>query len=88
MDKPIDICPHCGKKMCKWVAAPENSWGPNPQYVCFNNDCPYYDKGWDWMMSKYGQKCSYRYRYNVETGESGPLPVFSADALRNGIVDE
>ena len=88
MDEKVDICPHCGQKMSKWVAAPENSWGPTPQYVCFNDSCPYYVKGWDWMMSQFGQKCSYRHRYNVETGESGPLPVFSDDALRSGIVEE
>jgi len=83
----IEKCPHCGQKLVKWLASPESSWGFVPQLVCFNNECPYYVKGWDWMRTQFQQKVSYRYRYNPQTGESGPLPVFSPDALRSGILE-
>ena len=40
------------------------------------------------MMEQFAQNISYRYRYAPQNGESGPLPVWSADALRSGIVNK
>ncbi len=80
-------CPHCGARMRKWMPPAESSWGLYAQYVCFNDECPYYVKGWDWMKSQFKQKASYRHRYNPENEETGPLPVWSPSALKDGIVD-
>jgi len=74
--------------MSKWRAADLNAWGPVVQYVCFNDQCPYFIKGWKWMEEKYGTTCSYRHRYNPETKESGPLPVFSNDIGKSQIVED
>jgi hypothetical protein len=87
MATKITTCPHCGKTLTKWVPSIENSWGPQYQLVCFNDECPYYVKGWDWMRTRFQQNVSYRYRYNPETGETGPLPVWSEMALRGGIIE-
>ena len=81
------ICPHCATRMKRWVASDENTWG-SFQYVCFNDDCPYFIKGWEWMSERYGAGVSYRHRYNPTNGETGPLPVFSKEALRDGILDD
>jgi hypothetical protein len=73
--------------MLKWAPPAETSWGPAVQYVCFNDDCPYYKNGWEWMRSHFEQNVSYRHRYNPNTGEEGPIPVWSDQALRNCIVE-
>ena len=82
-----DICPYCGKKTVKWLAGPESAWGFVAQNVCFNDECPYYVEGWEWMRSQFKQNVSYRYRFNPGNGESGPLPVWSPDALKDGIIE-
>lgn len=81
-------CPHCGSRLLKWLPPPESSWGTTMQYVCFNDECSYYVRGWDHMMNKFQVKASYRYRLDSETGATGPLPVWSDDAVRNRIVED
>jgi len=74
--------------MTKWVAPEEMSWGEDVQLVCFNDECSYYERGWEWMRDKYQQKASYRFRYNPNNEEQGPLPVWSPIAFRDCIVEE
>ncbi len=88
LDNDKLLCPHCGVKMRKWQPPDGSSWGDYPQYVCFNDECTYYVEGWKWMLSQYDQRASYRHRYDPNTGESGPLPVWSQHALRDMIIDE
>ncbi|MCP4580837.1 MAG: ogr/Delta-like zinc finger family protein [candidate division Zixibacteria bacterium] len=81
-------CPHCGQKMTAWKAPDDSTWTSALQYVCFNDDCPYYVKGWEWMQQQYKHRASYRHRYNPETEHSGPLPVWSENAMKNFIVEK
>ena len=79
-------CPHCNEPLKKWSCPPETSWGTEYQFVCFNDECPYFVKGWNWMRNKFHQNISYRYRLNPQNKECGPLPVWSHDALKNFII--
>jgi hypothetical protein len=80
-------CPHCHAQLVKWLTPVGTSWGPF-LYVCFNDECSYYRGGWQYMESHFGRKVSYRHYLDPSTGATGPLPVWSALALRGDIVPE
>ena len=82
----ITTCPHCLKQMKKWQPPDGSTWGDGFQYVCFNDECPYFRNGWKWMLDKYNVKSSYRHRYDPANGETGPLPVWSENALKDKII--
>jgi hypothetical protein len=82
----VTTCPHCGKSLERWANPQLSSWGGGYQLVCFNDECEYFVRGWRWMNERYAVSASYRFRCDPETGDTGPLPVWSKGALREGIV--
>ena len=84
----IPKCPHCGKNLRKWKTPPLSTWSSSYHWVCFNDECPYFVRGWDWMMESQKVKASYRYRQDPETGSAGPLPVWSYDAHKGEIIED
>lgn len=72
--------------MSQWTNPQGSTWSGEAQWVCFNDNCPYFVRGWAWMMDHYRVTASYRYRLDPATGETGPLPVWSREALKNGII--
>ncbi|MFC1824324.1 class I SAM-dependent methyltransferase [Thermodesulfobacteriota bacterium] len=83
-------CPYCGEKMNKW-AVPYNpfayTWDNDFMYICFNDTCPYFVRGWDCMNKQGNCSTSYRLMYNPEKDTCQPVPVPTMKALREGIVE-
>jgi hypothetical protein len=82
-------CPHCGERLKAFALPDGTGWDAPVQWACFNDDCPYFKDGWDWMWEHYRAKASYRYRVvNAETGKSSPLAVWSPNAVRDRIIED
>jgi hypothetical protein len=81
-------CKHCGRKMSKWTVPEQTTWDIDFNYVCFNDECSYFIKGWDWIREKYKANASYRYCVDPVSGHSRPLPVWSAEAMKDGIIND
>jgi hypothetical protein len=82
-------CPYCDQKLSKWEV-PDNpfcqTWDNEFMYICFNDDCPYFVRGWDKMYRDTLQGMSYRLMYNPEKDRCMPIPVPSHQALKDGII--
>ena len=86
MAEDIRTCRHCNEPLSRWANPGQSTWAGEFQWVCFNDRCPYFVRGWIWMERCYSVTASYRYRFDPATGEDGPLPVWSKDALKDEII--
>jgi len=86
-DTDIPICPYCNQQMKKWKVPINSTWPQDFFYVCFNDQCPYFVRGWQHAWEMQHIHASYRCRLDPDAGKWVPLPVWSADALKNDIID-
>ena len=80
-------CPHCGATLSR-LGLNDTMFDHEFDYACFNDDCPYYVRGWVWMEQQYGVKASYRYRVDAVRGYEHPVPVWSSEMLRTCILPD
>lgn len=78
-------CPHCGTRLER-LELPDTVFDHDFDLACFDDDCPYYVRGWTWMEQQYGVKSSYRYRIDPRSGWASPIAVWSPTALRSSIL--
>ena len=86
-------CPHCGEEMNLWEVPPVNvgdglGWGTPYLYICFNDNCPCYEQGWDHMKENYAQSASYRSMNYPGTETFEIRPVFSPMGGRGQVIDD
>ncbi|HTF99414.1 MAG TPA: hypothetical protein VK654_02360 [Nitrospirota bacterium] len=74
-------CPHCQNRM-EQMDSRFLDWESPYLWVCFNNECRLFKKGWDHMMETMGQVVSYRFMIHPQTGEKGVIPAFSVEYLQ------
>ena len=80
-------CPHCGELLLAFRVPDASTYEEDVHWACFNDDCPYYREGWQWMAEKYAARASYRYRVTDAAGVSAsPLAVWSDTACRDLII--
>jgi SAM-dependent methyltransferase len=84
-------CPHCDEKLKKWEV-PDNpfcqTWDNDFMYICFNDACSYFVRGWDRMYRETNQGMSYRLMYHPEKDRCMPIPVPTHLALKDGIIED
>ncbi len=76
------VCPHCKGTMEK-MDSRHLDWESPFLWVCFNNECTLFKKGWDHMMQSVGQLVSYRFMIHPGDGSKGVVPAFSNEYLQN-----
>ena len=90
-DKPV--CPKCGETMNLWEVPPINfsdglGWGVPYLFLCFNDNCSLYRKGWDHIEEHYAHKASYRCMNYPGTEQFELMPVFSGMGGTGQIIDD
>ncbi|MEW5765368.1 MAG: methyltransferase domain-containing protein [Acidobacteriota bacterium] len=83
-------CPHCGHRLSRWAVpqTPFTEWDAEFLYICFNDACPYFARGWTTMARQGNRTCSYRFLLDPRNGSWMAIPVPSPSALRESIVPD
>ncbi|MEJ5301057.1 MAG: methyltransferase domain-containing protein [Thermodesulforhabdaceae bacterium] len=83
-------CPYCGEKLKKWLVplTPFTEWDTEYFYICFNDNCPYFLRGWMAMLKQGNLGFSYRFRFNPKSSGIDAMPVPHPNAYRESIVEE
>ena len=80
------MCPHCDQELQAFKLPDAANFEAEFHLACFNDECPYYVRGWEHLESNYAVKASYRYRVEPITGKASPLAVWSANAVKDCII--
>jgi len=81
-------CPHCDTPLEKLEVPQGNlaEWPNEYFYVCLNDNCLYFIRGWDAMATQ-GNHCSYRLLYDPINDCCQPAPVHNRNELRDCVVE-
>jgi len=88
----IKICPHCKAKL-SCCEAPQIhvgdglGWGSDVLFICLNDECSLFLRGWEHVGEQYGHHASYRYMELPGSKESNVMMVGNKDAFKSSIVD-
>ncbi|MDR2550579.1 MAG: zinc ribbon domain-containing protein [Desulfobulbus sp.] len=85
-------CPHCSGDLTLCHAPPVHvgdglGWGSEYLFICLNDSCPLFVKGWEYIANQYGHVGSYRYMELPNSKENYSMMVISKEAFTGSIVD-
>jgi len=85
-------CPHCSGDLTLCHAPQVHvgdglGWGSEYLFICLNDTCPLFVKGWDYIANQYGHVGSYRYMEIPGSTETYTMMVAGKDAFTGSIVD-
>jgi hypothetical protein len=90
---PKPKCPACGQEMSIYEVPPINfsdglGWGEPYLFVCFNDECPLYQSGWEHIQENYAHTASYRQMCYPSSGVFEVMTVFGHDGGKGQIMDD
>ena len=85
-------CPHCEALLSCCETPPFHigdglGWGAEVMFICLNNECPIFLKGWDHIENQYGHNGSYRYFILPNEAKGDVVMVGSDQAFTGSIID-
>lgn len=85
-------CPHCSGDLSLCHAPPVHvgdglGWGSEYLFICLNDTCPLFVKGWDYIANQYGHVGSYRYMEIPNSKESYSMMVVGKEAFTGSVID-
>lgn len=89
----VKICPHCNQKLscCEAPAIHVGDglgWGSDVLFICLNDSCSLFLKGWDKIDTQYGHHASYRYMELPGSKESNVMMVGNSDAFKACVINK
>ncbi len=89
----VKTCPHCKQDMSLCESPPIHvgdglGWGSDVLFICLNDSCPLFLKGWDQIEHQYGHHASYRYMEVPGSPEGNCMMVGNADAFKGCVVNK
>lgn len=86
-------CPHCKEPLSCCEAPPIHvgdglGWGSEVLFICLNDHCSLFLKGWEQIELKYGHHSSYRYMELPGSKEGNVMMVGNSDAFKACIIDK
>ena len=89
----VKTCPHCKETMYLCEAPPIHvgdglGWGSDVLFICLNDGCSLFLKGWDQIEKQYGHHASYRYMELPGSPEGNCMMVGNAEAFTGCVVDK
>lgn len=85
-------CPYCKERLSCCSTPPIHvgdglGWGTEAYFVCLNDECPLFKKGWEHIEMQFGHRASYRYMLLPGNTEGTPMMVGSRDAFKGCVID-
>lgn len=86
------ICPHCNQKMFCCEAPQIHvgdglGWGSDVLFICLNDYCSLFLRGWQHIENQYGHHASYRYMELPGSKEANVMMVGNKQAFTGSVVD-